>query len=71
MAAEALIQTSKTNSPTVHSVDQTCNRYPRARRCAAAMIARKQLVFSLAFATAAVAAAQYIMSVLNGQPLTP
>ena len=32
------------------------------------MIARKQLVFSLAFATAAVAAAQYIMGILNGQP---
>jgi len=29
------------------------------------MIALKQLAFSLAFATAAVAAAQYIMSALN------
>jgi hypothetical protein len=32
------------------------------------MIALKQLAFSLAFATAAVAAAQYIMWALNGQP---
>jgi hypothetical protein len=35
------------------------------------MIALKQLAFSLAFATAAVAAAQYIMSALNGQPWMP
>jgi len=35
---------------------------------ATAMIALKQLAFSLAFATAAVAAAQYIMWALNGQP---
>ena len=32
------------------------------------MIALKQLAFSLVFAIAAVAAAQYMMWVLNGQP---
>jgi hypothetical protein len=32
------------------------------------MTALKQLAFSLAFAIAAVAAAQYIMGILNGQP---
>jgi hypothetical protein len=30
--------------------------------------ALKQMVFSLAFAIAAVAAAQYVMWILNGQP---
>jgi hypothetical protein len=35
------------------------------------MTALKQLAFSLAFAIAAVAAAQYIMWTLNGQPRTP
>jgi len=32
------------------------------------MTALKQLAFSLVFAIAAVAAAQYIMGILNGQP---
>jgi hypothetical protein len=32
------------------------------------MTAFKQLVFSLAFAIAAVAAAQYVMWILNGKP---
>jgi hypothetical protein len=32
------------------------------------MTALKQLAFSLAFAITAVAAAQYIMGILNGQP---
>ena len=32
------------------------------------MTALKQMVFSLAFAIAAVAAAQYVMWILNGQP---
>jgi hypothetical protein len=32
------------------------------------MIVFKQLAFSLVFAIAAVAAAQYVMWVLNGQP---
>jgi hypothetical protein len=63
-----LIQASKRNSPTGPSVDQACDRYRRPQRSATAMIALKQLAFSLAFATAAVAAAQYIMSALNGQP---
>ncbi len=35
------------------------------------MTALKQLAFSLAFAITAVAAAQYIMGILNGQPGTP
>jgi hypothetical protein len=32
------------------------------------MIVLKQLAFSLAFAIAAVAAAQYVIWILNGQP---
>jgi hypothetical protein len=42
--------------------------YPACRATVLGMTALKQLVFSLAFAIAAVAAAQYVMWILNGQP---
>jgi hypothetical protein len=41
---------------------------PARRATVLGMTALKQLAFSLAFAIAAVAAAQYIMWTLNGQP---
>jgi hypothetical protein len=40
----------------------------RSRAIVLRMTALKQLAFSLAFAIAAVAAAQYVMWILNGQP---
>jgi HAMP domain-containing protein len=43
--------------------------YPACRATVLGMTALKQLVFSLAFAIAAVAAAQYVMWILNGQPV--
>jgi hypothetical protein len=45
--------------------------YPACRATVLGMTALKQMVFSLAFAIAAVAAAQYVMWILNGQPWTP
>jgi hypothetical protein len=42
--------------------------YPAYRATVLGMTALKQMVFSLAFAIAAVAAAQYVMWILNGQP---
>jgi len=43
--------------------------YPACRATVLGMTALKQMVFSLAFAIAAVAAAQYVMWILNGQPV--
>ena len=40
----------------------------RTRATVLGMTALKQLAFSLAFAITAVAAAQYVMWILNGQP---
>jgi hypothetical protein len=68
MAAQAPNPDFKKKFTDWPSVDQACDRYRRPQRSATAMIALKQLAFSLAFATAAVAAAQYLMSALNGQP---
>ena len=42
--------------------------YPSCRATVLGMTALKQMAFSLAFAIAAVAAAQYVMWILNGQP---
>ena len=42
--------------------------YPACPATVLGMTALKQLAFSLAFAITAVAAAQYIMWILNGQP---
>ncbi len=42
--------------------------YPACPATVLSMTALKQLAFSLAFAITAVAAAQYIMWILNGQP---
>jgi hypothetical protein len=42
--------------------------YPACRATVLSMTALKQLAFSLAFAIAAVTAAQYIMWIWNGHP---
>jgi hypothetical protein len=58
----------KSPGPSRLAASSSSDLSPPRRATVLGMTALKQLAFSLAFAIAAVAAAQYIMGILNGQP---